>query len=171
MRISISGTPAVGKTSVSKKLAEKLNYEYVNVNELAREKDLVVGKAKDIEIIDEEKLKDVDLNENVVLDGHLSHFIPCDVVFVLRLVPDELKKRLERKDWNRKKIKENLEAEILGICSYQAREENEEVYEIDTTGLSKEEVVEKIMEIIHEKDSDFKTEIDWMKNYGDWLKP
>ncbi|NOX71821.1 MAG: AAA family ATPase, partial [Candidatus Micrarchaeota archaeon] len=40
MIIAISGTPGTGKTTIAKKLAKELGFEYVSLNELAEELNL-----------------------------------------------------------------------------------------------------------------------------------
>ena len=175
MKISITGTPGTGKTEVSKELSKLLNYKYIDLNKLAEEKELIVGfdsKRKSKEI-DEKKLKKLEIPDNSVIDGHLSHLIPVDLVVVLRTRPDILKKRLEKRlkenDWDRSKIQENLEAEILGICSYEAFEESKKVIEIDTTNKTSENTAKTIKEMITKKQLKTK-EIDWLEDYDSMIE-
>ena len=59
---------------------------------------------------------------------------------------------MEIKGWNETKIKENLEAEALGICSYEAQEiHREKTNEIDTSNLSPYEVSDIIIEVLNGK--------------------
>lgn len=170
MKISITGTPGTGKTSVSKKLSENLSLDYVSVNDLARERDCIEGvdDRRDSEIIDIECLKKVVLDlEDCVLDGHLSHFLDSGYVFVLRCEPGELRSRLEEKGWNSSKVKENVDAEVLGVIDSESREENDKVYSVDTTDRSVEEAVEYIVDVI-ENGKVEEERIDWMED-GDIL--
>lgn len=43
MKIFLTGTPGVGKTTVSKLLAKKLSAKVININELVKEKSLYIG--------------------------------------------------------------------------------------------------------------------------------
>ena len=171
MRIALSGTPGTGKTSVSKELSKILDYDYVDFNKLAEEEKLVSGfdSERNSKEIDTEKLNKIEIPDNSIVDGHLSYFIPVDVVFVLRTNPEELKKRLKNKGWKPAKIQENVEAEILGICSYEASGEREKVVEIDTTGKKPEEIAKVIKKMIEKKD--FKTkDIDWLEDHDQMIE-
>ena len=44
--ILITGTPAVGKTTLATKLADKLNAQYVNLTELAEKENLTLQEDK-----------------------------------------------------------------------------------------------------------------------------
>ncbi|MDK2849967.1 MAG: CMP/dCMP kinase [Candidatus Woesearchaeota archaeon] len=88
MRITISGVPGAGKTSVAKLLANKLNYEYFSMGTILRE----LAKQKGMSIVDlsllAEKDKKIDeeldnmqkkfsLKDNFVMDSRLGfYFIP-----------------------------------------------------------------------------------------------
>jgi len=167
MKIAVTGTPGTGKTKVSKELSSLLGYEYIDLNKLAEERGLVEGidKVRKSKIIDTKKLREMDFPDNCIIDGHLSHFIPVDLVVVLRTRPDVLRERLRKKGWLPKKIEENVEAEIIGVCSYEAEEENQKVVEIDTTNKSPE-VVAKIIKKMIEKNNFTYKEIDWMEDFA-----
>lgn len=155
MKILISGTPGTGKTSVSEILAEKIGYGLVKINDFAEEKGLVEGvdKVRGSGIIDEVKLEaEVEkLSGDMVVDGHLAHLCKGDMSVVLRTRPDELEKRLLLRKWGKKKIRENVEAEILDVILTEAVEVNENVVEVDTTGKSPEEVCSIIFDMIKKK--------------------
>ena len=161
MIILITGTPGVGKTTVSSILSEKLDACRININELVDEKHLYTG-------IDEErgyKIVDMDalfkeLNEIVrnmgpdkyiIIEGHLSHlFENSDLVIVLRANPDVLKGRMETKGWKKDKIRENIEAEAIDLCLYEAFEiYNDKVNEIDTSDIPPEEISELIIDVVN----------------------
>ena len=65
--IFISGTPCVGKTTISEVLADKLNCKLVKINDLAIENDFVLGidDEKGYKIIDVAKL---DKKVNQIID-------------------------------------------------------------------------------------------------------
>ena len=162
MIILITGTPGVGKTTVSSILVEKIDACLVNINELVNEKHLYTG-------IDEErgyKIVDLDalfneINEiignvdgpdkHIIVEGHLSHlFENSDLVIVLRANPDVLRDRMKTKGWGAAKIRENIEAEAIDICSYEAFEiHGDNVNEIDTSDILPEQVVDLIIDVIN----------------------
>lgn len=149
MKIAITGTPATGKTSVAKILAKKLGFLYLDLNEFAVERNLFLGydKKRDCYIVDIERMR-VEISRlkgNAVLDSHYSHEMPCDVIVILRTNPKELRKRMKRKGWEKRKIEENIEAEIMEICGSEAKEKGKKILEIDTTNKKPEDVAKEIL--------------------------
>ncbi len=139
-RVAITGTPGTGKSTLSKIISKKTGHLLIDVNEFAEKHGLFAEK--DVKrgswIVDEKKLgKKADaIKGNTILDGHLSHFCSPDIIIVLRLNPVELKRRLSLRGWSKEKVKENIEAEALGVCLLEARKKCKNVFEIDTTRTS-----------------------------------
>lgn len=151
--VFITGTPCTGKTTI----ASRLNGRVIKINDLARSHGFIMGvdEEKGYDIIDIEKLslhvcqliKDCD--EVLIFEGHVTHLLDgADKVIVLRANPDILKKRLEGRGYSPSKIRENLEAEALGVCSAEAIEKHDEVYELDVSDLTVDEAAELVGEII-----------------------
>jgi adenylate kinase len=71
-------------------------------------------------------------------------------VFVLRKAPWKLKYELERRGYQPRKVWENLEAELLGICLKDSKKHHNinKICEIDTTNLTPVEIVDKIISIL-----------------------
>lgn len=162
MIILITGTPGVGKTTVSFILAEKLNAHLININELVDEKHLYTGidEERGYKIVDLDALfneiddiigKISNFHKHIIIEGHLSHlFGKSDVVIVLRANPDILRKRMKTKGWKEDKIRENIEAEIIDVCSYESFEiHREKVNEIDASDIPPEKVVDLIIDVIN----------------------
>jgi adenylate kinase len=172
MRVAITGTPGTGKSKVSKELSKLTGFKLVDVNEFSKKEKLILyrDKERETDVVDTKalKTKTKKISDDLIFEGHLSHFIEVDVIFVLRCRPDILKKRLEKKKWKKKKIQENLEAEILGVIACEARSENKKVVEIDTSGKTPNQAAKEIWGIL--KKQDFKSEIiDWLEEYQDML--
>ena len=110
---------------------------------------------------------DLKISEIAIVEGHLSHLCDnCDKIIVLRLNPEILEKRLEKRDYLKSKIEENLEAESLAVCSVEAfQKHGSKVNEIDTTGMSIEEVASDMQKIIFNEKEFPVGKIDFM----DWL--
>ena len=72
---------------------------------------------------------------NGFVEGHFAHLLSCDRVVVLRCRPDELKKRLMKRNYRIQKIRENAEAEALDVCLIETVEMHDpsHILEIDTT--------------------------------------
>ncbi|MFH1126838.1 MAG: adenylate kinase family protein, partial [archaeon] len=119
MKIIISGTPGTGKTEVSKLLAKKLNYRLIDINTFAKKNHLITGTDTDrnSQIIDENKLrkKSISIEDNTIMEGHLAHYCTADIAIILRTNPEILRERLKKRQWSKKKIDENIEAETLDI--------------------------------------------------------
>jgi adenylate kinase len=73
--------------------------------------------------------------------------------FVLRRNPLELKGILKKRNYTEKKIIENLNAEILDVCLYEAVESCgiDKVCEIDVTSKDFNNVIQEILFILNEK--------------------
>ena len=173
--IFISGTPCVGKTTASEVLSEKLNCRLIKINELAIENDFVLGidKEKGYKIIDIDRLNTkineiiADYNELLVFEGHLAHLCDgADKLIILRLHPDILKERLSSRNYSPAKIRENLEAEAIGICTSEAYElYGQKVNEIDVSNLDIGDIIPLLENIIFNEKSYPVGEVDFM----DWL--
>jgi adenylate kinase len=160
--IIITGTPGTGKTSVSKILADKLSIPLIAVNDLVDQKHIYTGynrdkgyKEVDLDDLSEELKHVVEASENkgLIIEGHLSHHFKYDElidnVIILRARPDILTKRLKTRNWSDSKIHENIEAEALDICTFEAVERyDNKVNEIDTTNITMQEVANQIIAII-----------------------
>jgi adenylate kinase len=172
MIITVTGTPGVGKTTLSKLLAERLGYEYVSVRDFALEKGIGESAGDEIEIdVDElARLASEEFRErNVVIDGHLSHFIPADIVIVLRLHPGAVAERLKVRGYPPKKLAENVEAEFVDVILVEAVEENENVLEVDTTGKGPEEVLNEVLSLLQAGIKRRVGIVDWSDSYGEIL--
>lgn len=158
--IVISGSPGVGKTTVAKALAERMKGYYLNLSELVLKEKLYMSRdeERDTLIIDEDKVKDriVEISrehELVVIDSHYGEIVPpqlLEAIIILRLNPGILWRKLEERGWSRRKIVENVEAELLGVCTSNALSSypEDKVLEIDVTGKNVEEVVGEILECL-----------------------
>ena len=133
-----------GKTTVAKTLAKKLHFIYLDVNGLIKKnKSVVVNydelrKTKEIDVNKLNKILLTLIKENkkgIVIDSHLSHYLPSkivDICIVCRCNLKTLKKRLEKRKYSSLKIQENLEAEIFDVCLVDALEAGHNVEIIQT---------------------------------------
>lgn len=173
--IFITGTPCTGKTTVSEVLSEKLGCKLIKINDLAIENDFVLGidsekgyKVIDIDALNEKVLEIISNNDELLIfEGHLAHLCSgADKVIVLRVHPEILRSRLEARDYSESKIRENLEAEAMGVCTAEAYElYGEDISEIDVSDLDVDGIVNLISDVIN-GDINFPIgEVDFM----DWL--
>jgi len=176
MIIAISGTPGTGKTVVSKIIAKKLGANLINIKNVIKKekvpfKNDTERKTKIIDIKDLKKavLKNIDKGKNNIIEGHLSHLIKSDVVIILRCNPEILEKRLRKRKWAKKKINENVLAEVLDSTTIEALEINnkKDVFEIDTSKIDADRTSRIAMKIINKTDSRkyLSGKIDWTEKY------
>ena len=168
MNIALTGTPGTGKTTLSK----KLNYNIVSINQSYPE--ISDGKNENGDwLINLDKLLDnieVAKYNNTVFEGHVSHFLEnLDLVIVLRCHPSKLQERLEERNYNQEKIRENIEAEALNIISEEAMDSygEEKVFELDTSSSDLDESVNLLNDIINGNIKSNKR-IDYSETIMDW---
>ena len=74
--------------------------------------------------------------KSIVIDSHLSHYLPSskvDYCFVTKCNLKTLKKRLEKRHYNKLKIRENMDAEIFDVCLFEAAKNNHNIIVVDTS--------------------------------------
>ena len=149
--IIVTGTPGTGKTTISKFICKKFNYKYIDVNRLIKKHNLRDGydKKRRCYIIDEKKLcriliKEINNQKNsatkqnfcgIVIDSHLSHYLPKEYVELCIVVKCNLKtleQRLKKRRYNKGKIRDNIDCEIFDICYHEAVEIGHKVLIVDT---------------------------------------
>jgi len=155
--IIVSGTPGTGKTTLSKKLALKLKFYYIDVNRIIKKHKIAEGydKKRKTKIIDVKRLskalvqeikkynnnksiktKNKTIIKGIIIDSHLSHYLPKKYVDLCIITKCNLKilgKRLKKKRFSIDKIRENLDAEIFDICLQEAKENKHKILIVDTT--------------------------------------
>ncbi len=182
MIIALSGTPGTGKTTVCNIIKEQYSKKYsiIDVNKLVLDEKLYTGKDEardsyeaDIDKLKERVKKEIEIKPegvHVIMEGHLSHFLPADAVIVLRAHPAALRKRLrKRKNYSNQKVKENSDAEALDVILVESVEMNNRVFEINTTDMDILEVVESVFSII-EALIDGKTPDDFTPGRINWIE-
>ncbi|MCD4759444.1 adenylate kinase family protein [archaeon] len=157
--VCVSGSVGSGKTTLSKKLSKALNYEYVEVIKLIKENNLSSGydKENQCEIVDVKKLNKFLIEfiesskKNLIIDSHLSHYLPrkyVDVCIVTTCEIGELRERLKKRGYNANKIKDNVEAEIFDTVVIEAKGEKHNLLVVDTTeGYKLKDIVKFINNI------------------------
>lgn len=165
MKVAVTGTPGVGKTTVARLLADELDAAYFDVSKEVREgASSGYDEERGVPVADIDALRDaVSEDEDIVLDGHLSHHLEPDAVVVLRCRPDVLRSRLEERGWNDEKVRENIESETLDILLAEALGTDASVFEFDTTDATPEETAESVLRALEEDEESFGV-VDWSMN-------
>lgn len=151
MRVAITGTPGVGKTTATDLVETDL--DVVHLNEFVREKGLTEGTDEDrgslVVDLDAVAARLAD-RDDVLVESHLSHHLDVDRVIVLRCRPKALEARLLERGETDAKARENAEAEALDVILSETVDRHgfDTVYELDTTDRSPEEVASDIEAIL-----------------------
>ena len=167
MSIVISGNPGTGKHTIAQQIAQKLNLSIIDINQVAKSGELF-EKNDDTNDVDPEKLKKIlqnKISEKNLIVGHLAPYVldksQVKIMIVLRRDPYELVSVYKKRKYTDKKIKENVGSEVLGIIAHDARSKfHEKMFQINNSGKSIKEEVEKAMSLISgDKASE---EVDWL---------
>ena len=158
MIIALTGTPGVGKSSVSEYL-KKEKYQVLDILKIALDNDFVLenDEKRDSKILNINQInryisKNYESADIIFVDSHLSHMLSyVDYVIILRCNPNILKDRLKQKNWKTEKVKENIESEILDIILCEAVQNHPEknIFEIDTSDKSGKKVADCVKEIVN----------------------
>lgn len=127
--ILITGTPGVGKSTLSQQIAERSGLEWVSVSDLARDNLFYDGfdEERQCPILDEDKvldeLEDMIAEGGKIVDYHGCDFFPerfFDIVFVLTTNNTILYDRLAARGYQGTKLTENIECEIMNVIRDEA---------------------------------------------------
>ncbi|MBS7654222.1 adenylate kinase family protein [Candidatus Bathyarchaeota archaeon] len=174
--IVITGTPGVGKSSISKALASKINAQVISIGELVKKEGLYSGvdRKRDTLIADVDKVSER-INEiisnastDIIVEGHFAvDVVPSEkiaIAFVLRRNPEELETIFKERSYKEEKIRENLAAEILDVCLYDSVKKYgvNKVCEIDVSSRSVEDVIQEIIRVLNGEEERKIGIVDWL---------
>ncbi len=173
---AITGTPGTGKTSVSEEL-RKRGYTVIDMNRHIREHGLLgdLDAKRDTHEVDLDALND-SLEEYrkaegiVLMDSHLSHFMDCSGIIVIRCKPDVLAHRLEARGYSCEKVLENVQSEVLDVILCEATESDIPVYEVDSTDGDVTDLANSIEKILKGDSTDYLPgKTDWSEEMDKWF--
>lgn len=154
MKIAVTGTPGTGKTKVASLLAKKLEYNIIHLNSEIKKHKLYSGfdKKRKTYVVDEVRLKKHFrvIKDNTIVEGHLSHLLPVDVIILLRTNPVILRKRLKKKGWKKNKVVENVMSEVLDIIKVECINSGKPIIEVISSGSVKK-TVDEILSLLEKK--------------------
>ena len=174
--VLITGVPGTGKTTVSAILAKSLGGDHVEITHLVHEGGMSLSwdQSRATSIADINALRHVLSNiiaastKPVVVDGHYSTDVvdreSATLVVVLRRAPWVLRAQLQERGYSPRKIRENVEAELIGTCLVDALESQDhgKICEIDTTGQALEETVKLVLAALEGEAACGYGSVDWM---------
>ena len=179
--IIITGTPGVGKTTTASQLLSLtssseplINLKHLSINDLVKSRECHTGYNDELQtlIVDEDKLmdeveKEIEDGEGDggwIIDWHSTAGFAVrwvDLVVVLRCEEtDILFDRLSARGYRDNKVQENMDAEIFGVVSEEAKEgweEEGQVVELKSVNADDiEENAERILRWVQK----------WLKDYA-----
>ncbi len=172
--IVITGTPGVGKTTISKIIAKKVEGIHIDCGKVAINNGMIqeYNKKNMTHTIDErslsKRLKEIIIqHDSIILEGHfipkISEFSP-ELVFVLRCHPRKLINRLEKKKYSKRKIAENVASELLDFCLKDAilLFGKNKIFEIDNSMNRPNQTASMILKILASNILPKSKHIDWI---------
>ena len=155
--IAVTGTPGTGKSTFAKMLSKEMDGSRImELNEIVDEYRLFsridkmgskVVKLKELE----KKTKELIAAESstAIIVGHLVPEIRIgqQITVVTRVGLKELIGRLEARNYQFEKVKENLISESIDYCGVKCREEGLETYEVETES-EKSEIISYIKDFV-----------------------
>jgi len=123
MNLVITGTPGCGKTTLAKKLGEKLGLRVINEKDFALKNKIgSFNEENELEIPIKEFEKKANAflkkNDKVIFEGHVlcEMKLKVDKVLLLTIHPEELEARLEQRGYAPQKIMDNVFCEGIDYC-------------------------------------------------------
>jgi adenylate kinase len=160
--IIITGSPGVGKTTIAKILSKKLRAKALSITNFILKNRIFenqrgekVVEIKKLQKLLEKEIKKLKKEKFLIIEGHLA----CELslpnpakVIVLRRSLKKLKKEMEKRNYSKKKISDNLILEALDYFGENSRIHYKEVYEL--FAKNKKTTVNKILKILKGKKID-----------------
>ncbi len=176
MLVAITGTPGTGKTSVAEEIRSR-GYEVVDLSRHIRENGLLgeLDEARDTHEVDldllNDSLEEYRKKEGIVfMEGHLSHFMDCGSIVVLRCRPDVLAERLSARGYSEGKVRENVQSEVLDVILCEATDSDIPVHEVDCTSAPVAETADEILSIASgESEGHPPGSVDWSSEMERWF--
>ncbi|MDR0791205.1 MAG: adenylate kinase family protein [Methanomassiliicoccaceae archaeon] len=175
MIVAITGTPGTGKTAIASCLRK--NGEYViDLNDYIEENGLKerFDRKRDTYNVDVNRLNEslkttAPKDRNVFLDGHLSHFLDCDTIIVIRCNPSVLHDRLKKRNYAYPKIIENVQAEALDVILCESTGSKAHVFEMDNTSCTTEQATLMVMDIVNGNTETYRPgSVNWSEEMERW---
>ncbi|MGY5144599.1 MAG: adenylate kinase family protein [Candidatus Nitrosopumilus sp. bin_32a] len=168
MSIVITGNPGVGKHTITQQIANRMKLSIIDINEIAKDSGLFEknGDTNDIDVGRLEKILEQKVSENNVVVGHLAPYVlkksQVSIMIVLRRSPYDLIPVYKDRKYSDKKTRDNTGSEILGIIANDAIGKfQEKTFQINVSGKTVAEMLEKIMSVIMNKKGN--EEVDWLE--------
>ena len=150
--IIITGTPGAGKSTLAKKLAQELKFQRVDLDKHYKVISTGYNKKKQSYDIDIKKftrlIKEKAKTRNIIVDSHIAQLLPKCIALTCSDLK-KLKRRLQNRNYSKKKIRENLDVEIFQVCLQEARERGHKIIIVDACKDINLKLIHKIVRDIN----------------------
>ncbi len=160
MRIIITGSPGVGKTSAAKALARKMHCPAINEKQFALDKGIGKWDSEEDQLVipllpfAKQLNKLFSREKNTIVEGHLlcELRLKADYVVLIRLDPELLETRLEARAYSAEKVQDNVFCEGIDYCKKHVERNypKEKVVEVQG-GKTIKETLDRIIKGLKEK--------------------
>jgi len=167
--MGITGSPGTGKKSLGELLSKILNEELVSINDYAIRGGYGKKSGSDY-LVDVRRLRGKIETRDRIISGHLLPYVipdkDIDLVIVLRCSPSVLRKRYESRGYSEAKVRENLEAELIGLIASKCIREYQlrKIAEFDTSRAKPLTIAQRVLDIIIGRSKPSFGNIDWLSN-------
>jgi adenylate kinase len=165
--IGLTGSPGTGKKTIGRTLSRITGLEFVSINDYAVKNRM--GRRVGSEFsVDAKRLYGRIETKGRVVSGHLLPYVvpnrQLDLVVLLRCSPNVLKRRYASRDYSIEKMRENIEAEMIGVLAAACLEEYDlqKIVEFDTTRAKPESTSKRVLDIIKGKERPTFGSVDWL---------
>ena len=173
---AITGTPGTGKSSVSEELRSR-GYDVLDIKAHIKANGLLgeLDEARNTYEVDlddlNDSLDDLRAKDGIhLMDSHLSHFMDCSGIIVLRCRPSVLAKRLEARGYGPETGRANVQSEILDVILCEATESDIPVFEIDCSDCGVSASADAVEKIVKGESSDYLPgKTDWSEEMEEWF--
>lgn len=173
MSYVITGSPGVGKHTISAEISKRSKIPILDVNTVAKESGLFEknGQTNDVDVDKLAKIIEKKITKPLLIVGHLAPYVVGEnhikKAIVLRKNPYQLIPIYEKRGYSAEKIKDNIGSEILGVILYDALEKfgPEKTLQVDVTSKTIAELAKKVIEIINGEI--FTEEVDWLTSVSE----
>ncbi|MCY4490409.1 MAG: AAA family ATPase [Thaumarchaeota archaeon] len=164
MSIVITGTPGVGKHTISQMIAKDAGLEVIDVNQIVAESGLLRDSqgTGDVDTSELAEILKKHTTTSSLIVGHLAPYAispeQVKIVVVLRRNPYELIQTYKKRGYSISKCMENAGSEVLGIIYHDAKNRfGEKTFQVESSEIH--DTVKKVNDAICGRRED---DIDWL---------